>query len=470
MRLPIRTRLTLVSATSTAVVLVATGIFVYLRLQSDLARAVDDGLLSRAQTLLAGIDETGIQFGVEGDAIEGDETFVQIVSAGGDLLESSPALSGRLLVPRSRLARIHEPTYFNLRVATSERTVDARILVAPSDEGMFAIVGVSLEEQHEALAGLMRALVIGGVGALSITTAIGWWVAGAALRPVEKMRLEAEAISADEPGRRLPIPEAADEIARLGTTLNEMLGRLEQALERERRFVDDASHELRTPLGILRAELDLALRRARSAEELEAALRSAAEESVRLTALAEDLLVLARSDRGRLPVRRETVDIAALADEVAAKFTTRAQSKEIRITRQGPAALEVAADPMRLRQMLGNLLDNALRHSPESEVVTIALAREGREVTLAVIDRGPGFSTDFLPRAFDPFTRGDSARTRRDGGAGLGLAIVKAIAEAHRGSATASNLPGGGASVVIRIPAAPTTENRDDEWQVADHR
>lgn len=179
--------------------------------------------------------------------------------------------------------------------------------------------------------------MIGGGGALLIATAIGWWVAGAALRPVERMRHEAAAISADEPGRRLPIPDTEDEIARLGTTLNQMLERLEQMLERERRFVDDASHELRTPLGILRTELELALRRARSRKDLEAALRSAAEESERLTTLAEDLLVLARSDRGRLPVRKENVDVARLADEAVTRFDTRAQLGGVRIERLGPA-------------------------------------------------------------------------------------------------------------------------------------
>lgn len=452
MQLPIRTKVGLASAVSIAAVLLVAGLYVYLRVDRDLIHTLDKGLSSRAQTLLAGIDDSGIDFSDESSLIESDEAFGQVVSLDGEVIESSSGLKDEPLVAVTRLRQLDEPRYFTSEVATTNGTVEARLLVAPSDEGPFAIVGASLEEHDEALTRLAGALAIGGAGALAVSAFIGWLMAGRALRPVERMRQEAAAISADEPGRRLPVPPSEDEIARLGETLNLMLARLEQALERERRFVDDASHELRTPLGILRTELELALRRARTREELEAALRSAAEESERLTTLAEDLLVLARSDRGLLPVHRENTDVGALIHEAVGRSSFSAQSKGVSIEEEGPERAVATIDPTRLRQALVNLLDNALRHSPTGSVVTVKHALLEDALEVSVSDQGPGFPSGFLESAFDPFTRSDEARTRKGGGAGLGLAIVRAVAEAHGGSASALNNATGGAKVVLHIP------------------
>jgi signal transduction histidine kinase len=251
----------------------------------------------------------------------------------------------------------------------------------------------------------------------------------------------------------LRVPASGDEIANLATTLNEMLARLQQAFERERRFVDDASHELRTPLGILKAELELALRRSRTKEELEAALASAAEESERLNRLAEDLLVLARSDRGGLPLKRMKIDLPTLVRKTVESFTGRACDNEIEITISVPPDLIVAADELRLQQALGNLLANALSHTPRGgRILVSAVIDTSRQLILSVADSGAGFSDKFVERAFDRFTRADTGRSRRAGGAGLGLAIVKSIVEAHGGQATAGNRPEGGAIVILSIP------------------
>lgn len=452
MRLPIRTRLTLLFAILVALVLVGTGAFVHIRFRQDLRSTVDAGLGSRAQAMLAQIDDEGIQFGDERNLIEPDAAFAQIVSPDGQLLESSAALKQRLLLPAATVASLREPTYFDVTFTTSQEPGKARVLAAPSDAGFVVIAGASLEEQNEAASRLAAALLVGGMGALAITTFIGWLMAGAALRPVERMRAEAAGISGDEFGRRLDVPDTGDELARLAHTLNDMLGRLEQAIEHERRFVDDASHELRTPLGILKTELELALRKARTPEELEAALRSAAEESDRLSSLAEDLLVLARSDRGRLPVHRQDTDVHELIRDVVARFQATAGTRGINIDLEGPAGTRTDIDPARLRQALGNLIDNSLRHSPKGSTVTITTKTDGADLHLEVEDQGPGFSADFLPRAFDAFARSDAGRTRRDGGAGLGLTIVRAVAEAHGGAAVASNRAAGGALVTITIP------------------
>jgi signal transduction histidine kinase len=232
-----------------------------------------------------------------------------------------------------------------------------------------------------------------------------------------------------------------------------MLERLEQAHERERRFVDDASHELRTPLANLKAELDLALRRSRTAEELERAIRSAAEESDRLARLADDLLVLARADRGRLPVRRGDVAVAGVVAGSVAAFGAAAERRGVAIEVDVPGELRADVDELRLRQALANLLDNAIRHTPSGGRVEVVASRRDGALRLEVRDSGEGFPPGSLPGVFEAFARPDGARARSEGGAGLGLAIVRAIAEAHGGTVEAANAPGGGASIVLTIPA-----------------
>jgi signal transduction histidine kinase len=264
------------------------------------------------------------------------------------------------------------------------------------------------------------------------------------------MRSEAAEISRLGSGRRLPVAPGSDELAQLGGTLNEMLERLERSAERERGFVASASHELRTPLALLRAELELALRQGRSPEELRAALASAASESDRLAQLAEDLLVLARADEGKLPVRAEPLEVSDLLDTVARRFQLRAteEGRELRVSEANGIA--VRADPLRAEQAIANLLDNALRHGDGPVELTAEPVGDG--VRLHVLDRGPGFDASLDGRAFERFTRGDRARSR--GGTGLGLAIVDAIARSHGGSAGAGKRDGGGADAWIELPGS----------------
>jgi signal transduction histidine kinase len=244
------------------------------------------------------------------------------------------------------------------------------------------------------------------------------------------------------------VPAADDEIGRLGNTLNEMLARLEAAFARERTFVSDASHELRTPLAILKTELELALRGGRSVQELEDALRSAAEETERLSHLAEDLLVIARSDQGKLPIRSATVDAREILEGVRDRYARRAAEHHTEIAIATPADLALVADPLRLEQAIGNLVDNALRYG--SGPIELRAQRIDGRVELAVRDHGNGFPEGFIATAFERFTRADAGRSR--GGAGLGLAIVAAIGAAHGGTVAAENALGGGALVTVVVP------------------
>ena len=419
-RLPIRLRLTVAFATAMAVVLAATGGFVYFRLSSSLDNGVSENLDARL------IDATALARRGETGKTTYDEGFTEIsqgsAKSGLYELDRVPGVEGRVRV-----------------LAASTETPGGRRRV---------VVGTSLADRDEALRELFAQLLIVAPVALLLSSLLGYWLARSALRPVEAMRAEAAAISGSQPGRRLPPGDSRDEIARLAGTLNEMLARLERAIERERAFVADASHELRTPLALLKAELELALRRPRTTAELEHALSSAAAETDRLVRLAEDLLVLAQSDDGRLPLRRNVVRACDLLGSVQAAFRTRAESSERAIEAEALDGIAFEADRIRLEQALGNLVDNALRHGAGAVRLT-AVERNGC-VELHVLDEGEGFPPAFLPRAFERFGRADEARTSR--GAGLGLALASAVAEAHGGTAHAVNREQGGADVWLSIP------------------
>jgi heavy metal sensor kinase len=451
-RLPIRLRLTAAFVLVMAVVLTVTGLFLYLRLESALDRTLNDGLRSRAQDVasLVGQSKSGLSESVSTGLLTRGESFAQVLSLDGRILDTTRQLGTERLLDADQLGRARRGPIFVDRGPIGAADEEARVLalpVAAQGTHLVVAVGTSLEPRDEALSGLQTQLLIGGPLALLLASLAGYGLAAAALRPVESMRARAARISGSEPQQRLPVPAADDEIRRLGETLNAMLDRMEATLRRERRFVADASHELRTPLALLRTELELAGRRERSREELAAALESAREETERLSQLAEDLLVLARADDGRLPVRFEDIPATQLLAGAASRFVepARAAGRDVVVD---PSGLTVSGDRLRLEQALGNLVENALRHG--AGVVRLHAVRAGDGVGLHVVDEGPGFPTAFLPRAFERFARADEART--SGGSGVGLSIVAAIAGAHGGSAHAVSLDGDGADVWIELP------------------
>ena len=447
-RLPIRIRLALAFALAMAVVLAALGAFLYVRLGWSLDDTIDDGLEARADDIAA-VAVSGAT-DLETVGIVDPEGFFQILGPRGEILGQTQFLEQRPLLDEGQHARALRDGALRLeRSGVPGVEGSVRLLATPADGRLLVVVGQSLDDRDEALRDLLGDLFLIGPAALVLASLLGYGVATAALRPVEAMRAQAAAVTAAEPGRRLPLPRAWDEVARLGETLNAMLGRLERALERERSFVSDASHELRSPLALLRTELELALRKPRSEAELAQALRSAAGETDRLAQLVEDLLVLARSDEGRLALRRATVPVGDVLTTVAERYRRRAEAAGRTIAVEAPAELVVAADAVRLEQALGNLVENALRHG-RGTIRLAARALDG-EIELHVLDEGAGFPPAFLERAFERFARADEART--EGGAGLGLAIVQVIAEAHGGSAHASGRSGGGADVWLSLPS-----------------
>lgn len=450
-RLPLRLRLALVFAAGTTLVLVAVGVFVYQRSAADLLDTVDAGLRSRAEILVADVRAQGPELAdVGSNLIESDEAFAQIADAGGAVVQSSEIVRGTSLLSSDVLSSLKSPTLFDRTVPGIDNTT--RVLAVPvltATGRAIVVVGSSLQDRADQLLQLAATLAIGSPVALILISLAGWMLAGAALRPVERMRREAAAISMTDPASRLTLPVADDEILRLGVTLNAMLDRIQTSIERELRFVDDASHELRTPLSILKAELDLALARPRSAAEMEAALRSASEETDHLVRLAEDLLVLARAHGGRLPVQGERIDLRELLHGIAARHEARATEAGVAIMVEAPETF-AKVDAARLRQAVDDLLDNAVRHTPRGGQIQVSGERDEGTVRVAVQDTGPGFAPESLHRAFEPFAR-DGGVQEGGGGSGLGLAIVRVIAEAHGGSTHAENMPGGGARVSLVV-------------------
>jgi two-component system, OmpR family, sensor kinase len=445
-RLPVRLRLTLAFTAVMAVVLVAVGLFVYARVGSDLDEALDQSLRTRADDIAAIANRSFLRSPDQGRLVESDESMTQIIALDGNVDYSSPGIGDEPLLDARERAQARRGPLVADRDSVSGFDERVRLFARPSTTGV-VVVGATREDREEALASLGSVLLIGGPVALLLAALAGYALATAALRPVDAMRREAGDISRLGSGRRLPVPPGDDELAQLGDTLNEMLDRLERSAERERGFVASASHELRTQLALLRAELELALREGRTPAELRAAVASAAAESDRLVQLAEDLLVLARADEGRLPVRPEELDATGLLTTTARRFEARA-GETGRALRVSSGHLALHADRLRAEQALANLVDNALRHGDGLVELTAERVEDG--VRLHVLDRGRGFDPSMDGGAFERFTRGDRARSR--GGTGLGLAIVDAIARSHGGAAGAGKREGGGADVWIQLP------------------
>src|SRR3954470_22083573 len=438
-KMPLRFKLTLAFTGVMAVLLTGAGIALSVLVAHNLDSTINDGLEARAGDAAA-VVRNG-RLGATG------EPFAQVVSDAGRVLDTTTGAGATpLLSTPDRARALRGPVIVDLRRQGTDLRLLARPVTARGQRAVL-LVGESLGQRERALDALHALLAIGGPLALLIASAVGYALAAAALRPVERMRRHAAAVTAAGTSERLPVPPANDEIGRLGRTLNERLARLEVSFKRERAFVSDASHELRTPLAILRTELELALRGEHTRAELEEALKSAAEESERLSSLAEDLLVIARSDQGRLPVRPESLEAGPVLQRVAGRFQTRARAEGRPLAADPSPRVDLYADPARLEQAISNLVENALTYGHGT--VAMSALRVNGSVELHVSDQGPGFPPEFLPRAFERFTRADEARSR--GGTGLGLAIAAAIAGAHGGTAHAANGEKG-ADVWIRLP------------------
>jgi two-component system OmpR family sensor kinase len=448
-RLPIRLRLMLAFASVLIVLFGGLALALHQSFSASLDKGINSTLRTRASDLatLVRTDSDGEGPNFHAPLPESGGAFAQVLGQQGNILDSTREhRTESLLSPGEFRAALLKPLIV-------PRRNDARLLAEPLPTAppTVLVVGESLDERDRALGTLSDLLFIGGPALLLLTCAAGYVLTGGALHPVERMRSRATEISGAGRDERLPLPEARDELRRLGETLNEMLDRLEDAITRERIFVAHAGHELRTPLSILKLELELAIADKPSGDELDSMLRSATEQVERLVRLAESLLLIARGERGEaLRMDLQSVDVEPLMEAVVDRIRAPAASVGRTISLQKNGALAIEADSDRLEQALTNLVANALDHG-DGEIIVFA-RRRAEAVELHVLDEGPGFAPEFLPLAFERFAQSEPDSTGGRRGSGLGLSIVEVIATAHGGSAGAANRAGGGADVWILLP------------------
>jgi heavy metal sensor kinase len=284
----------------------------------------------------------------------------------------------------------------------------------------------------------------------------GLLLANQALSPVDRITCAAEQIAQGDLTERVPMPAHAkmDEIGRLAATFNHMISRLQAAFERQKQFTSDASHELRTPLAVMRGDMEIALRRERSPEEYQRVLSSNLEEIVRLTRLIEDLLMLARADSGRLELRCEPVDLNKLCRQMADYITPLAQQRDQTLTYEpAQGTIIINADLQRIKQLLLNLLDNAIKYTPPGGSVTLGLKAENDQAVITVSDNGRGISAEDLPHIFERFFRRSGKTSDRSAaGFGLGLSIVKWIVDSHGGQIETNSQQGQGTTFTVKLP------------------
>ncbi len=443
---PLRVQLTAAFASVIAIVLAATGLLIYAKFSSDFDVRTDRELEEREATIE--------RLAHEGRAPESivslaGEAYVQVYGASGVVLASSEKLQGgRLLSPATARRALSRAVVGDHPVPGDGE--GARVRAFPIDGNRVAAIGEPLEERSEELGGLALLLGVALPAALLLASAAGYVVARSALRPVDRMRQQASTIGDGDLTQRLPVPGTRDELDRLAVTLNELLDRLAGALERERRMIGDASHELRTPISVLRTRIDVALRSPASEDELRGVLEATGRDARRLSRLADDLILLARADQGRLPLRPEPVELRTALEESAARITTAEASPPgaiVVLPSDGDGAVALA-DPDRLAQALDNLVINAVRYG--AAPVEIDAAVDGDQLHIRVRDHGGGFPADFLPHALERFSQAQLTGS----GTGLGLAIVDAVMRAQGGGVRVENAEGGGALATLTIPAA----------------
>lgn len=328
-----------------------------------------------------------------------------------------------------------------------------------SFNGQTVVLAIPIDDVPVTLAQLLQLELFISLAVVGATALLAWLIIAIGLRPLQRMGVTAGQIAAGDLSRRVDPATPKTEIGRLGLALNAMLSQIESAFaqskaseQRLRRFIADASHELRTPLTSIRGYSEMLRRGAsESPADAELARRRIEEESVRMSTLVDDMLLIARLDQGR-PLDHKAVDLQAIAQDAAADARVVAPQREITVASPGPVV--VSGDDTRLRQVVGNLVRNALVHTPSRSPIQIAVTTEDGVAHLAVADHGSGLREDDRERVFEPFYRADPSRSRDSGGAGLGLSIVNAVVSAHGGRVQVRETEGGGATFEVELPLA----------------
>ncbi len=459
----IRFRLTLWYVAILALILCSFSTFLYLILSQSLHQDMDSKIKSIADFIAASYSSPFAKYGRNLDKLIEEATgerptgkFIQVLDAKGRIGLKSGSL-GRFQLPISRQAS-RNAAQGRLTFETN-RTIAAwpiRIVTVPIVEGPritnIVQVASSLEDVEKALKTLLLILSITIPSLLAVASVGGHFLANRALRPVDDVANTARAITSHNLNKRIRIKKTKDEIGRLAETFNEMISRLDESFRKTRQFSADASHELKTPLTVLKGEIEVALRRARTDDEYRTILRSNLEEINNMTRVVDDLLLLSRADTGEVPLTKSTVDLSEFLSEIQVQAQLLATPKSIDIHFHDNQQVHILADPLRLKSMMLNLIENGIKYSLPGGRIDIALDKTDGFAVITVTDQGIGIPQEALPHIFDRFYRVDKARSRQEGGSGLGLSICKWIAEAHGGNISARSDLGKGSVFVIRIP------------------
>jgi two-component system OmpR family sensor kinase len=446
----------------------------YWSLRSFLVNRVDqqleDAQVPVARALISGEQGPGWPNGEDGSGKSQipTGTYGELRDASGEILvnrswsystEEQPVPALPAALPGAFAARI---TRFTTGTEGAGDTRFRVLVSAPTDQSLTLVVAIPLTDVQQTLGQLLVVEALVTVAALAGLGALAWWMVRRGLRPLEDMATSAGAIAAGDLSRRVEPAENKTEVGRLGLALNAMLEQIEEAFderrlseEKLRRFLADASHELRTPLTSIRGYAEVFRRGARDdPADLETAMRRIEDESRRMGVMVDELLRLARLGEGREP-ERAPVDLALLVADAVSDAGVEQPDRPISV--EAPDELIVTGDETQLRQVVANLVGNALRHTPAETPVAVSLRAAAGWAELEVADEGPGMSAGDAARAFEAFYRADRSRTRETGGTGLGLAIVAAIVEEHGGAVSVETAPGAGATFRVRLPVGDAT-------------
>ena len=457
---PIRVRLTLWYAAILAIILAAFGAGVYLTLRHALYSNLDESIEFRAGALLDAVQYDGERPTLLTEVTSDDPTelerYARVFNTSGGITFDSSVGIETVPVNKDFVDRALSGQRGTRRDTAEGDDDQIRVITLPiRRDGQ--IVGVlEVGESEEDVSGILGTLllIMGVTYAVTLVVAVlgGSFLAGRALSPVDRITNLARRITAEDLGQRLDFRLPDDEVGRLARTFDEMIGRLHEAFRRQRQFTTDASHELRTPLTIMKGQVDVALQKQRDPEDYRQVLQEVNEEVDRLIHLTASLLTLTRADAGAIPLALEGVDVAGVVSGAVEHMSATALQKGIDLRFVSDGSATIRADEDLLLQLLLNLVDNAIKHTPSGGRVTVGWGRTDSRVELWVQDTGIGIPEQHVPLIFDRFYRVDKARSRTDGGVGLGLAISRWIAEAHGGSIRVTSVPGEGSTFTVLVP------------------
>ncbi|GAC1671173.1 MAG: ATP-binding protein [Candidatus Dormibacteraceae bacterium] len=471
LRATTRGRLSLISVAILAVAVGIAGAATYEAFAISGTAEVDGTLLAEATVLASGIDERGGQLTFRGDQLP-TET-VSGIAVSGAVVNS---LGVVLQTPRQPLAvattlmgivsQVRKTGHGVWTTTSDIQGIPRRIYAEPLSNadglGAVLVVSRSIKELESQLTRLLLLLILFACIIVTLGGVLSYWLAGRVLRPVHTIAAAARSLGESDLHRRVEAIVPNDELGELVQTFNGMLERLESSFNSLKQITADASHEMRAPLALMQTEVEVALSRSRSEPEYVRALGAVHSEIRGLSGVTERLLILARADAGALVPILEKVDVADFLHEAAARWTTMARKRRVKLQVEVPDSGSVEADPSLLRRLIDNLLDNAIRHSPRGGRIWLRASDTNAAWTIEVADEGPGVPPGEREKIFVRFSRTDGARTRDGGGAGLGLALGSAIARAHGGDLSlARDREPRGALFLLRIPRRPGSNQAD---------